>query len=265
MYQAIQVFSQQFPEFGYYWKFEMDFKYTGSHLSGLELLSSWATAQPRKFLSERNARFYLPKVHGDWGNYTAFVADSLKATETVWGPPNVQDINPVGPIPPTSRPEDDTSNWGIGEPADLITFMPQIDIRDTSLVFIDDLGGFTSNANLPRRAAPVFITRCSHLLLSAMHTANLAGQWVSSEMTPETFSLLHGLKSVYVPHPVYMDGPWGAEELDKRFNSGRPVNAGGGGMSVYNMGTINHRVFHRLTYWWEARYAKEVWEELRDR
>lgn len=49
------------------------------------------------------------------------------------------------------------------------------------------------------------------------------GNHVSSEMTPQTVALLHGLKAVFAPIPMFFDRDWQGESLQKFFNPG-PVS-----------------------------------------
>ncbi|CRK23082.1 hypothetical protein BN1723_012892 [Verticillium longisporum] len=46
-----------------------------------------------------------------------------------------------------------------------------------------------------------------------MHVENLRGNHIASEMTPQTVALLHGLKTVFAPHPVWFDRPWNGHTL----------------------------------------------------
>ncbi|KAJ5508875.1 hypothetical protein N7527_011018 [Penicillium freii] len=127
-------------------------------------------------------------------------------------------MTPVGPKPPVRSPEEDKYKWGVGEEADLITFLPIFDTIDTQWTFVDTLWGLSGD--VLRRTSPVAIGR------------------VSKKITP-TLALWHGLKAVYVPHPVYVDGKWSSKELGRILNPGQPEKINGGDDSVWNW---NHRL-----------------------
>ena len=69
-YQAVQLFSHSFPEFDYIWQIEMDARFTGNAATLLSTAADWARKQPRKYLWERNARWYIPALWNN--NYTAY-------------------------------------------------------------------------------------------------------------------------------------------------------------------------------------------------
>ena len=265
IYQAVQLFSKLRPDFEYFWQFELDSRLIGDTRSVLESLSKWAKAQPRKHLWERNAGFYIPKVHGSYENYSAFVEDGVDGLG-VWGPATSSDISPIGPVPPAYN-DQDAHQWGVGEEADLITLTPMVDIRGGDWVFSDHVGNFMDGLSTPRRTAPVAMTRCSKKLLHAIHDEQITtGKWVPSEATPPTFAVLFGLKSVYAPHPMYIDGDWTPEEMDKLFNAGPVSNLGGGNPSIYHYPYLNSELFKALTWWWPIpgaehdHYPKKIWQ-----
>ena len=66
---AMQYFAYKHPEYEHFWQWEMDIRYTGHYYDLLSKLESWAKEQPRKGLWERNARFYMPYVHGTWDDF----------------------------------------------------------------------------------------------------------------------------------------------------------------------------------------------------
>ncbi|KAL1841950.1 hypothetical protein VTJ49DRAFT_6273 [Mycothermus thermophilus] len=70
---AMQLFASQHPEYEYFWQWEMDIRYTGHYHDLLSKLENWAREQPRKGLWERNARFYMPHVHGSWEDFKQMV------------------------------------------------------------------------------------------------------------------------------------------------------------------------------------------------
>ncbi|KAI9851508.1 MAG: hypothetical protein M1824_002618, partial [Vezdaea acicularis] len=66
----LQYFADQHSEFDFFWHWEMDARYTGHWYHLFSTLSTWAKKQPRKGLWERNARFYIPAVHGSWDEFS---------------------------------------------------------------------------------------------------------------------------------------------------------------------------------------------------
>jgi len=65
MYQALQIFSHQFPQFSHFWQLEMDLRFTGHVYTTLSSAAVFARKQKRKNLWERNGRFYIPGAHND--------------------------------------------------------------------------------------------------------------------------------------------------------------------------------------------------------
>jgi len=201
----------------------MDAHNTGHTYHFLEKAVAFAKAQPRKYLWERNAYFYLPGAHGSWQDFTHTVDRSMRGREesSVWGPvpaPGAP-IRPLGPTPPLSNPRHENYVWGVGEEADLVTLLPIFDAAATNWTFPNKTWGVP--ADMPRRASPITMWRMSRGLLGAMHAAAADdGAAVVSEMSAPTFALLHGLKAVAVPHPIYLDGQWTARELAQVVNRG---------------------------------------------
>jgi hypothetical protein len=213
---AIQRFSHLHPEFEYYWDWEMDSRYTGHYYDLLEKLAHFAKAQPRKGLWERNERYYIPRLHGAYDSSFREAAGQL-----IWQPPEVDGVTPVGPDLPAVY--DDDYVWGVGEEADYITLGPIFNPDGTAWADRDQVWGY---GNIPRRATVLTQSRCSKRLLDAMHMENLQGRHVSGEMAPQTVALLHGLKAVYAPHPVFFDREWQPESLGKWFNPGPKGESG---------------------------------------
>ncbi|KAH8648498.1 hypothetical protein BX600DRAFT_517880 [Xylariales sp. PMI_506] len=195
MYQALQVFSHQFPHFTHFWQLEMDLRFTGHVYDSLETAVKFAKGQRRRNLWKRNGRFYIPELHN--GSYEAFsnAVDGKIGDSGVWGYVRTNNFPPQGPeVPPRS-----VLDWGVDEDADLIGFFPMIDPIGTGWVYEEGVYGFEDGTGTPRRAAFVSVTRSSRRLLQLVSEAQReAGQWLVSEATLETFALLHGLKA----------GPW---------------------------------------------------------
>lgn len=107
----------------------MDSKFTGHIYHFLEKSAEFAKQQARKYLWERNANFYIPGTHGTWRHFMRRIDASMKGQESVWGPSVIPQMTPIGPKPPVKSPEVDKDEWGVGEEADLITFLPMFDPR----------------------------------------------------------------------------------------------------------------------------------------
>lgn len=158
-------------------------------------------------------------------------------------------------------------DWGAGDEADLISFMPMIDPIGTNWIYEDGVHGFGDGLGTPRRVAIVSITRSSRRLLQLVDEAQRErGQWLVSEATLETFALLHGLKAVTVPHPISLGKDITAEELDAEINKGPPHSKAGG----KNPSMLYTKEGWLPGPWWEASYwftgngAENVWRAYTD-
>ncbi len=176
---AMQHFAYNHPEYEHFWQWEMDIRYTGHHLDLFAKMENWAREQPRKGLWERNARFYIPSVHGSWEDFRQMArvhtevgltgpeniwngvpgtsskkegkaSSSHLGEQTVWGPVRPADpedwFEPENdPVPPTTY-EKDHYEWGVGEEADFITLNPIFDPVGTSWLLSDDITGYNATA-----------------------------------------------------------------------------------------------------------------------
>ncbi|ORY57002.1 uncharacterized protein BCR38DRAFT_450545 [Pseudomassariella vexata] len=258
MYQALQIFSHQFPHFTHIWQLEMDLRLTGHVHTTLESATAFSLAQPRRNIWERNGRFYIPALHGN--SYEAFAAAvDLDTGETgIWGPPQTTDFEPKGPKPPPRSHR----NWGVDEDPDLISLMPMIDPIGTDWIYETEIHNFADGTATPRRAAFVSMTRSSWRLLQLVSEAQRErGQWLVSEATLETFALLHGLKAVSVPHPITFDNNMTAETVEADINRG-PVHSKAGGrapsFSYTTSGWVTGPWF-KASYWFAADDAPNRW------
>lgn len=215
---SVQAFSQIYSKFDFYWNWEFDSRYTGHYYNLLDKISTFAKNQPRKGLWERNERFFVEEIHFRWPAFQKTV-EKVSGLSTVWGPVTIPNLEPVGPARPDYLPERDTYEWGVGEDADYISLAPMFNPLNTTWVGKNDVWGY-DGPHTPRRATIGTQARCSKKLLDAMHYENMRGNHVSSEMTPSTVALLHGLKAVYAPIPVYFDRAWQGKDLDRFFNPG---------------------------------------------
>ncbi|KAI0107188.1 hypothetical protein GGR51DRAFT_158942 [Nemania sp. FL0031] len=279
---SVQKFIQEFPEFDYVWNWEMDARVTGQHYDFLEKLSSFAKRQPRRGLWERSERYYIPSVHGDYDTDFRKEVEGLVGDDTIWGPPDFPFITPVGPKPPVARPEQDDYKWGVGEEADLITVAPIINTNYSGWVGANDVWGFNDSTHatqqLPRRVTIVTQSRISKKLLDIMHVENLRGNHIASEMTCQTIALLHGLKAVYAPMPMFFDRPWKGKDIARWFNSGEKGDSGGdnsaigwgrearyGGSTWYYRASPPQRLYNNLMGYEDTKIGGEEWEEIHGR
>jgi len=227
---ALQWFSQQHPEYDFFWNWEMDLRYVGHYYEFNDRIGEWAKQQPRKGLWERNERFYIPELHGSWQNFTEMVEHEAVAAgrNAVWGPvtfPNSGSIIPPAyATPPTSYVQDNYE-WGVGEEADLIQFNPIFDPSITNWVFRNDVTGYDMKLDIPpRRTSIITVARLSKRLLDIMHEETWRlRHTMFPEMWPPSVALHHGLKAVYVPHPTYFDRDWDLETMDQIFNHPKEV------------------------------------------
>ncbi|OOG00333.1 hypothetical protein ASPCADRAFT_392504 [Aspergillus carbonarius ITEM 5010] len=200
----IQQFALDHPDFDFIWNWEIDTRFSGHHYEFVDQIARFARRQPRRGSWERNARFYIPTIHGDHAtSFRAYV--QKREDEAVWGPAPFdfrKPFQPLGPPPPTQHPHEDNYEWGVGEDADFISFLPIFHPIGTKWVIRNEVWGYPT-PNTPRRASE-----------------NLAGRHMGSELFPASTALLHGLKAVSVPHPIYSDRDLLAKDVDHWFNSG---------------------------------------------
>ncbi|KIH94216.1 hypothetical protein SPBR_05675 [Sporothrix brasiliensis 5110] len=252
---SVQKFMQEFREFAFVWNWEMDARITGHAYDMLEKLGQFSKRQPRRGLWERNERYYIPGYHGVYDTDFRLSVEAMSKKSAVWGPPpDTPFINPIGPRPPTTAPHDDKFKWGVGEDADLITLSPLFDPKGSGWVLGDQVWSYDdvnhTSESLPRRGAIVTQCRLSRRLLDIMHVENLRGNHVGSEMAPGTVALLHGLKAVYAPMPIFMDRPWAPERLARWFNNGPRGGSSGGPDSAMGWGREGR--FRGSTWYYRA-------------
>lgn len=240
----------------------MDARHTGHLYHFLDKAISFAKQQPRKYLWERNAYFYTPGAHGSWDEFIQMINQSLsdRSDRTVWGPIYRTGIRALGPEPPAPGPENDNYNWGVGEEADLITFLPIFNPQDTQWTFPDKIWNFRYGADTPRRAAVITMGRYSKRLLDLIHHAQATkGLGLASEMTGASWALYHGLKAVHAPHPIYADGLWTPQELARIYNRGEPENINGGPDSIWNWNHLYDHIMYRLSYMFTTHAAEDLY------
>ncbi|KAH1853396.1 hypothetical protein KXV70_006194 [Aspergillus fumigatus] len=257
--QPLQIFSQVFSDFDYYWQLEMDSRISGHSYHFFEKAADFARNQPRKYLWERNAYFYIPGAHGTWEEFMKMVESSMKDKESIWGPtPPDSKLTPIGPRPPVAHPRDDHYEWGVGEEADLMLFLPIFDPIDTKWTYPTMIWNLSERD--PRRAAPITMGRYSKTLMDAIHSAQVGqGIGLASEMTAPSFALWHGLKAVQVPHPIYSDGKWTPKELNRIVNKGSPEKMNGGPDSIWNWNHEYDHILFRTSYMFTTQTAEDLY------
>ncbi|PHH79212.1 hypothetical protein CDD80_5379 [Ophiocordyceps camponoti-rufipedis] len=279
---AMQYFAYQHPEYDFFWQWEMDIRYTGHYHDLLSKIEEWAKEQPRKGLWERNSRFYIPSVHGSWDDFTqmtrvqtAMSADkdqvlgvgkeAKKTTERakpVWGPLRPSDANDwfetEGDAMPETEYDDDRYQWGVGEEADYISLNPLFDPEGTTWLLKDDITGFNGSQPLPPRRASIITTaRMSRRLLMAMHrTTAYKKQFAFPEMWPATVALHHGFKSVFAPHPMYVDRKWPVKYMAQVYNGGRDGTSGGARTSIF--GEREHNM-QGISWYYNSGFAPNLY------
>ncbi|PFH59018.1 hypothetical protein XA68_12923 [Ophiocordyceps unilateralis] len=287
---AMQYFAYQHPEYDFFWQWEMDIRYTGHYHDLLSKIEDWAKEQPRKGLWERNSRFYFPSVHGSWDDFsqmtrvqTEMSASGLdndkvlgkvgsaakKASELVsnkgkpvWGPLRPSDANDWFETEEDGMPETeyeaDRYQWGVGEEADYISLNPLFDPEGTTWLLKDDITGFNGSHPLPPRRASIITTaRMSRRLLMAMHrTTAYKKQFAFPEMWPATVALHHGFKSVFAPHPMYVDRKWPVKYMAQVYNGGRDGTSGGSRTSIF--GEREHNM-HGITWFYNSGFAPNLY------
>ncbi|KAI0021636.1 hypothetical protein F4780DRAFT_737149 [Xylariomycetidae sp. FL0641] len=241
---ALQWFAQQHQEYDFFWNWEMDIRYSGHYYEFLEGLSHWAADQPRKFLWERSARFWIPDFHGSWPKFSRHVEKEVMESgeEPIWGPTKFDTgkyemLPPPNATKPPRKFADDDYEWGVDEDADLITFDPLFDVSKTNWVFRDDVTGYdTSKPTPPRRAAIITVSRLSRRLLNTAHEETWRmHHTMFPEMWPPSVALHHGYKAVYAPHPVYFDREWPLDVMDQIFNHPKTTVDSPFGWGEHNM------------------------------
>lgn len=286
---AMQYFAYQHPEYEYFWQWEMDIRYTGHYYDFFTKIENWAKQQPRRGLWERNARFYVPSVHGTWDEFKYLAriqsemgtasADNIwqgvggktnkpkeqpaaHGDKIIWGPERPIEENDWfetenDPKPDTTY-EKDKYDWGVGEEAEYIAFNPMFDPEGTTWGLADDVTGYnTTRAKPPRRAQIITASRMSRRLLLTMHRMTAyKKQFAFPEMWPATVALQHGYKAVFAPHPLYVDREWPTAVIAQTMNNGKNGASGGARTSVF--GDREHNL-RGLTWFYDSGFAPNLY------
>ena len=261
-FMPVQWFALNHPEYEYFWNWEMDVRYLGHLYYFLQTTVQWAEKQERKYLWNRNERFWIPSVYGNWWQFTDMVKQILNSYGgRSWGypvsVPGVDTFPTDGEYPGPGPDGLEDVHWGLGEPADLITFSPLFNPNNTGWRLEQDTSGYSKQP--PRRAAIIATSRLSRRLLLSMHKENAHYKHNAfTEMWPATCALHHGLKAVYFPHPVYIDRRWPLWYVEKTFNHGPHGTSGGAPESVF--GPDREHNFSGTTWYYNSQFAGEFYK-----
>lgn len=239
--QPLQLLSLLRPDIEYFWHIELEARYTGHHYHHLETISAWSKAQPRRLSWERASPFFIPAVHGCWGNFSKYI-ENTTADGGVWGPVKTEGIEPVGPDPPTESPQNDDYRWGVGEEADFINVGPIFNPANTKFVFANEIKNYPDDQKTPRRATALrLMARSSKRLLRAMHHGQVTlGTHMAPEMFSESTALHHGLKIAAFPLPIFLDYSSSAFQIERKFNKNQ-------GRNTYDLPYKYEGMWHRMT------------------
>ncbi|KAJ5503819.1 hypothetical protein N7463_006693 [Penicillium fimorum] len=262
-FQPTQIFSRLHPQYDYIWQFEMDSRYTGHMYDLLHKATEFAKQQPRKYLWERNSHFYIPAVHGTWEEFRKKVDQEMLGHDngTVWGPQPAEGIDIKGQaiMPPVPHPANETGTWGVGEEADLITWLPHFNPVGTDWPFRDRVFNFPQDQETPRWTAVVAMSRISARLLGLVHNDKVkSGVGLASEMSPISWALYYGLKAVQVPQPVYHDTKWDPEELNRRANPGEPGKVNAGLDSIWSWAKHDD-ILYNTTFMFDSKFSERLY------
>ena len=258
-WMIIQWFARNHPEFDFFYQWEFDVRYTGHYLDFFEGVSEFGRKQPRKGMWERSGRVYAPAVHG---SFDSDFRISTKAEDPhhVWGPVSVEGVRPRGPTPPHKEIEDNYE-WGVGEDADWIGFLPSFNVTGTNWWFRNYLWGYAQGKSTPRRATLIAQGRVSRRVLDIMNYENAEnGHHIDAEMFPQTMCLHHGLKSTTYPLPIFADRHWTADALRSTFNGGPFGQAGGYWNSTFSK--WNEFAWTNMTWYYSSAQAMPLYQRL---
>lgn len=254
--QPFQLFAHFYPEFDHYWQIESDTRFMGHTGDILDAFHDFGRAQPRKQSAERATWNYIPRSHGTYAEFTSRLNETMEGKAGIWGPVAIGDeINPIGPAPPTPDPRDDDFTWGVGEDADYLLAATLQDVRRMEDWIFDYWHyGFTLQDDaLPWWMSTPAQGRASWNLLNACHHAQAVQDLrIHSEATLPSFALWHGLKVVGLPIPIYQDPARDRGEMEFVLNGGGLDAFGDGiamGPSKYRGASVRFFVVGRSFDW----------------
>jgi hypothetical protein len=234
IYQPLTYYASLNPQFDHYWHFEMDLRYTGHYYEYLEGLSRFARDEPRDHLWERNGGFYTPSLHVSRSNYSSFVVGTT-SNEGIRSPFSpLQDDHQI----PAGQERARDKDWGVGEEADVITFIPIFDPIGTVWTMRDVMYNvpqpIPAGYGVARRGSPVTMGRLSRRLRMEEHDRLKAtGFTLVSEMSLVSTALWKGFKAVFTHPPNFNRLQWEPNLLMEIFNNGwlSGEDVGSGGMN----------------------------------
>jgi hypothetical protein len=231
---SLQLFAERHPEYDFFWNWEMDVRYTADYQTLFPAVASWADKQPHEGLWQRNTRFPI-------------LSNSQSLAE----------LERSSAAMPVSRP---WSNWTdhstSSNDTDLITLFPTFETTNTRWPHRDYLVNYGKSVDV-RFGTVGTNMRLSRRMLDLMSWENRQGRAMMSEMWPPTLAYHHGLKTVYVPHPIFFDEEWSEAELESTFNGGLDGRVGGSAGSIINHETL----FARATWYWDARVPLQLYHD----
>ena len=89
------------------------------------------------------------------------------------------------------------------------------------------------------------------------------GRFLNAKMAPATMALLHGLKVVAAPLPVWMEMPWKGEEINQAFHTGPLGQLGNSAKSSF--GVNSESLWEEASYSPESKIAAELWDRFMGR
>lgn len=263
----IQRFAHLNPSFAYLLNLDINTRFTGHWYDFARSLPSFARRLPRKLIYEKSERLYIPSIHGPFDTqFRNYIEGTVDFNNVQWNAPVVPEFLQHGPRAPGELPQDEHHKWGVGEEADYIALSPIFKPRNTSWEGRGDIFGYINGTHLPRRA--VWNTQALHskLLLDTMHHEALQGRFLNSRMAAPTLAMLHNLKAVYAPIPVWMENAWEGDEADKIFNSGPRGVVGSTANSSYGgHGRPVGLFWGESTFDAESRAAEKMWDRFMGR
>ena len=259
----LQRFAHAHPTFSYYLNLNMNTRFTGHWYSLLSSLRPFAQREPRKLSWEKAERLYIPTLHGPYHNaFRDMVSDQQRYPDSVvWeNGREVPEFKQHGESHGSELAIDEHYMWGVGQEADLISLSPIFNPNNTAWEGRGDIWNYKWGKHLRRRAIWGEEMLMSKLLLDAMQEESVRGRFLGAKMAAPTIALLHHLKTVAAPIPIWMEGAWKPEEAAEAFLTGPLGQLGDSAKSSY--GKNGSRDF-----WWEASYDPEstVADELWDR
>lgn len=235
----------------------MDMRFMGHAGKYLDAVANFARNEPRKQAMERSTFFQIQDRVGSYAELMKAVDKINNGGSHLWGPWRIPEIpNPIGPLPPVPRPEDDDFQWGVGEEADVITTSFCRNVTLSKIwVFKDWTRGFDqSNNNPPRFFCPPAVMRGSRALMLAIHEAQARrGLAVPSEATLPTFAVWHGLKVSYPPQPWYLRDVNDTKQQELWFRGGPEASTDGW------VGPDPDEIPARdLSWWWTSAWPRQI-------